>query len=144
MKNNPFTKFITHSSLALALAFAIASPSVGLAASPKEGVMPAEKHNSESHVAMQERHNKMMAEMKAQDDSLTAQVSKMNSAPKDKKLDLMAAIVTQMVEQRSSMNERMETMRSEMMAMKSDKEPMSKHTMMKGMGKKPKGTTEEQ
>jgi len=55
---------------------------------------------------MKEQKDKLMAEMKAQDADLAAQVAAMNSAPEDKKLGLMAAIVTHMVEQRTAMNVR--------------------------------------
>jgi len=87
---------------------------------------------------MKEQKEKMMADMKAQDAELAVQVAKMNSAPENKKLDLMAAVVTQMVEQRTAMNVRKAKMDEEMMKhmmqhMQMGKESMSQCPMMKGM-----------
>jgi hypothetical protein len=93
--------------------------------------------------AMMEQKEKMMADIKAQDAELTAQVAKMNGAPENRKLDLMAAVVTHLVEQRTAMNVRMEKMQEGMMNhmmqhMQMGKESMSQCPMMKGM----KGTDE--
>ena len=68
----------------------------------------------------------------------TSALSAMNSAPDDKKLTLLAAIVTHMVEQRSAMNARMEKMQGQMMGhmmqhMQMGKESMSQCPMMEGM-----------
>ena len=81
---------------------------------------------------------KMMADMKAQDAELTAQVAKMNKAPKNEKVMLMAAVLTSMVEQRTAMHARMEKMQGEMMQhmmqhMQMGKESMMKCPMMQGM-----------
>lgn len=76
----------------------------------------------------------MMAEMKAQDDQLSGQITEMNSAPADKKVDLMAAVLTQMAAQRRTAYLRMENMRGEMMQLRQmGKEPISPDSMMKGM-----------
>ena len=76
----------------------------------------------------------MMAEMKAQDDQLTGQVTEMNRAPADKKLELMAAVLTRMAEQRTAMYLRMEKMQGEMMQLRQmGKEPISPDSMMKSM-----------
>jgi len=90
---------------------------------------------------MKEQKQKMMAEMKAQDAELTEHVAKMNSAPADKKLDVMAAVITHMVEQRIAMNAKMEKMHEDMMQhmmqhMQSGKDSMSHCQMMKGMNDK--------
>src|SRR5476651_1051467 len=94
-------------------------------------------------MAMMEHHQKMMADMKAQDAQLTVQVATMNSAPEGKKLELLAAIVTKMAEQRTAMTARMESMHDEMMnsmmpqmmkqPMPMDKGNMAKPPMMNGM-----------
>jgi hypothetical protein len=63
---------------------------------------------------MTERRQKMMADVKAQDETLKDLVAKMNSAPDDKKLALMANVVTLLVEQRVAMNERRSSMMDEM------------------------------
>ena len=88
--------------------------------------------------AMKEQKEQMKAEMKAQDDELAAQVARMNSAPTDKKLDLLAAVVTKMVEQRTARNARMEAMQSDMMTHMMGHMPMGKDSttmcpMMMGM-----------
>ena len=100
--------------------------------------MMTEPHHAmtESQQAMMQRHQAMMADLTAEDAELTAQVAKMNSAPADKKLDLLA-IVTRLVEQRTAMTARMGMMRGEMMQHgEMDKESMSEHPMMKDMDEK--------
>jgi len=89
---------------------------------------------------MAKMKKKMMADMKAQDAELTAQVAKMNKAPKNEKVMLMAAVLTSMVEQRTAMHAGMEKMQGEMMQhmmqhMQMGRESMMKCPMMQGMGK---------
>jgi hypothetical protein len=133
----------------LALALAIWSPAQSQSAEPAEGKMMMEGKMMERCQAMKEQKEKMMAEMKAQDADLTAQVAKMNSAPADKKLDLIAAVVTRMVEQRTAMNARMAKMQEKMMQhmmqhMQMGKESMSQCPMMKGMDEKSGADQKEQ
>ena len=52
----------------------------------------------------------MMSNWKEQDAELDKLVATMNSAPSDKKLDAIAAIVAKLVEQRKAMHEEMEKM----------------------------------
>jgi len=128
MKNQTNKNLVICSGLALALALAIWFPVQSQSAEPAEGKM------MERCQAMKEQKETMMAEMKAQDAELTAQVAKMNSAPEDQKLDLIAAVVTRMVEQRTAMNVRMAKMQEEMMQhMQMGKESLSQCPMMKGM-----------
>jgi uncharacterized protein (DUF2336 family) len=92
----------------------------------------------ESCRQMKEKKQKMMEDMKAQDAQLTQQVADMNAAPEDKKVGLMAAVVTRMVEQRIAMDAQMAKMHEEMMQhmmqhMQMGKDSMSKCPMMKGM-----------
>ncbi len=54
-------------------------------------------------------------EMKAQDAQLAAEVARMNGAPEDKKVGIMADIITKLVEQRAAMNARMEQAHGHMM-----------------------------
>ena len=87
---------------------------------------------------MAKMKKKMMADMKAQDAELTAQVARMNKAPKSEKVMLMAAVLTSMVEQRTAMHARMEKMQGEMMQhmmqhMQMGRESMMKCPMMQGM-----------
>jgi hypothetical protein len=136
--NNKTNTNILRSILALTLALAIWSPVQALAADPAEGKMMTEGKMKDCCQAMKEQKDKLMAEMKAQDADLAAQVAAMNSAPEDKKLGLIAAIVTHMIEQRTVMNVRMEKMHEQMMEhmmkhMQMGKESMSKCSTMKGM-----------
>jgi hypothetical protein len=139
MKNQTHTNLIIRSSLALALALAIWSPVQARSAEPAIGkMMMTETNMMERCQAMKEQKEKMMADMKAQDAELTEQLTKMNSAPEDKKVSLMAAILTHMVEQRITMDARKAKMEEEMMKhmmqhMQMGKESMSQCPMMKGM-----------
>jgi hypothetical protein len=68
---------------------------------------------------MMPQHRQMMEQMKqkvkAQDQELNALVEKMNRAPKQKKLDLLADIVSRMVRQRTELVNQMEKMEQEHM-----------------------------
>jgi hypothetical protein len=54
----------------------------------------------------------MMSNWKDQDAELDKLVTEMNSAPADKKLDAVAALLTKLVEQREAMHQQMEKMMS--------------------------------
>ncbi len=87
---------------------------------------------------MKEQKQKMMEDMKAQDAQLTERLTEMNRAPEDKKMGLMAAVLTLMVEQRITMDARKAKMEEEMMKhmmqhMQMAKEPVSQCPMMSGM-----------
>ena len=58
---------------------------------------------------------KLASETQSQDADLTAQLSQMNSATADKKLDLVAAVVTKIATQRMAMDVRRATIEDEMM-----------------------------
>jgi hypothetical protein len=125
------------SSLALILALVLWVPVHAQSAAPDEGKMMTEPHHAmtESQQAMQ-CHQAMMADLTAEDAELTAQVAKMNSAPADKKLDLLA-IVTRLVEQRTAMTARIGMMRGEIMQHgEMGKESMPEHSIMKDMDEK--------
>ena len=141
MKKQTHTNLIIRSSLALALTLIIWFPVQSQSAEPVEGKNMTESQMMERCQVMKEQKDKMMTEMKAQDAELTAQVAEMNSAPEDKKLDLIAAVVTAMVAQRSAMHEQREKMQEGMMQhmllhMQMGKESMSGCPMMKDMGQK--------
>jgi hypothetical protein len=157
MKKQTHTNLIIRSSVALALTLAIWTPGQARSAEPTAGMMMGGKMMSETnmtprHQAMQERRGKMMADMQAQDAQLTGQITEMNSAPENKKLDLMAAIVTRMLAQRTAMNTRMQNMQGEMMGnmmptMQMDTNSMSQDSTMqgmKGMGEKSGDAQEKQ
>ncbi len=78
------------------------------------------------HAQMAEMHQKMDAEMKAQDAELDKLVAAMNSATGEKKVDAIAAVVNKLVEQRKAMHEKMGAMHENMQG------GMMKHDMMKG------------
>ena len=87
MKNQTNTKLIVRSSLALALALAVWSPAQAQSAEPaKAGNMTKAK--------MIKHCQEMKKDGKAQDDRPTGQLSEMNRAPEDKKMGLMATVLT--------------------------------------------------
>ena len=138
MKSQTNMTFATRSSLALALALAIWSPVQARSAEPAEGKNMTEAKMMERCQEMKEQKQKMMEDMKAQDAQLTEQLTKMNRAPKNKKMGLMAAVITHMVEQRITMDARKAKMEEEMMKhmmqhMQMGKDSMSQCPMMKGM-----------
>ena len=140
MKKQTNTNLIIRSTLALAwaLALVIWSPLQSQSAEPVAGKNMTEAKMMERCQEMKDQKQKMMAEMKVHDAELTAQVAEMNSAPADKKLDLIAAVVTHMVELRTAMHARMEKMQGEMMQhmmqhMQMGKDSMAKCPMMKDM-----------
>jgi hypothetical protein len=138
MKTSADTKLAFHSLLTLALALTIWSPVHARSAEPAEGKLMMKGELMESCQAMKEQKEKVMADMKAQDAQLTERLTKMNDAPENRKLDLMAAVVTQMVQQRAAMHARMEKMQEGMMNhmmqhMQIGKESMSQCPMMKDM-----------
>jgi hypothetical protein len=134
MNNQTKTNLVIRSSLALALTLAIWSPVQARSAEPAEGKNMTEAKMMERCQEMKEQKQKMMEAMKAQDAELTEQLTKMNSAPEDKKMSLMAAVITHMVEQRITMDARKAKMEEEMMKhMQMGKESISQCPMMKGM-----------
>ena len=138
MNNQTKTNLVIRSSLALALALAIWSPVQARSAEPAEGKNMTEAKMMERCQEMKEQKQKMMEAMKAQDAELTEQLTKMNRAPEDKKMSLMAAVITHMVEQRITMDARKAKMEEEMMKhmmqhMQMGKESMSQCPMMKGL-----------
>jgi len=142
MKNQSTRSRLLCSALALGLILALGSPVQSQAPQPAEGKMMMPVDMKEHCQAMKERKEQMKADMKTQDDELAALVARMNSAPADKKLDLLAAVVTTMVEQRTVRNARMEAMQSEMMTHMMGHMPMGKDSttmcpMMMGMKSRP-------
>ena len=138
MKNQTETNLVIRSCLALVLALAIWSPVQARSVEPAGGKKMMEGKMMERCQEMKEQKQKMMEDTKAQDAELTAQVAEMNRAPEDKKMSLMAAVITHMVEQRIAMDARKAKMEEEMMKhmmehMKMGKESMSQCPMMKGI-----------
>jgi hypothetical protein len=73
---------------------------------------------------------KMMSNWREQDAELDKLVAEMNSAPADKRLDAVAAVLTKLVEQRKAMHEQMRKMMAA-----NEKEGMGMCRMMMGMDK---------
>lgn len=145
MKQISLTNLLFRSVFALALASTALSPLLAQPSAPASGSMMTSGMMAEQHQAMQEQHAKMMAEMKAQDTELNAQLARIKSAPEKQKVDLLVAVVARMVEQRTSMHTRMDGMMNQMMgAMPMDPASMQSHGMMNGMGNKPAGMMEKQ
>jgi septal ring factor EnvC (AmiA/AmiB activator) len=98
----------------------------------------AQKPDMASCEAMMAQHQKMMEEMKAMDARLDGLVQKMNAAQGQAKTDATAATVTELVQQRKTMHERMMSMHQGMMGhmmghMAEGKESMAACPMMKMM-----------
>lgn len=89
--------------------------------------------------AMMEKHQQMMADMKAADERLDTLVATMESAAGQAKVDATAAVVAELVTQRKSMHERMMSMHQGTMGhmadhMQAGPGSMASCPMMKGMG----------
>lgn len=79
---------------------------------------------------MMGQRQKMMETVKAQDSQLSQMVTELKSASRDQKIDLMAGILTKMVEQRQATHQRMEAMQARMMRHMMEHMQMSKDSMM--------------
>ncbi len=148
MKNQTNTKLIVRSSLALALALAVWSPAQAQSAEPAKAGNMTKAKMMEHCQEMKEQKQKLKEDGKAQDDRLTGQLSEMNRAPEDKKMGLMATVLTNMVEQRITMDARKAKMEEAMMKhmmehMQIGKESMSQCPMMKGMDENSAGAHKE-
>ena len=105
---------------------------------PMAGAKMMDKNVMEHCQELKEAKQKMIAEMTAQDGELALQVAKMNGAPEDKKLGLMAALVTQLVEQRATRNAQLGKMQAATMNHLAQhivlgKESLSQCPMLQGM-----------
>src|ERR1039457_2414687 len=138
MKNQMKTNLAIRFSLALGLALTVWAPVYAQSPQPAEGKAMTEATMMERCQEIKEQKQKMKEDMKAQDAQLTEQLAEMNRASKDKKVGLMAAALTGMVEQRITMDARKAKMDDEMMQhmmqhMQMGKESMAQCPMMKGM-----------
>ena len=138
MNNRTSTNPVLRPSLALALALAIWIPAHAQSPKPAEGKAMTEATMMAHCQEMKEQKQKLKDDGDAQNAQITAQLSEMNSAPKDKKMNLMAAVVTHAVEQRIAMDARKAKMEEEMMMhmmehMQMGKDSMAQCPMMKDM-----------
>ena len=130
MKKHTNTRLVICYILVLGLAMVIWSPVQAQPVEPTQGKMMMEGKMIERCKEVNEQKQKMMADMKARDAELTEQVARMNSAPEDKKLGLVTAVITGMVEQRTAMNARMAKMQEEMMKHMMEHMEMGKESML--------------
>jgi hypothetical protein len=150
MKNQMNTsRIFRRASFALAFVLTIWSPVQILSAAPDGDKKMTEGKMMECCKEMKEQKQLMLADMKAQDTEIAVQVATMNSAPEDKKVGLIAAVVTKMTEQRAAMTVRMEKMQGNMVKhmmqhMQMGKDSMSQCPMMKDMDGKSGDAKKEQ
>lgn len=140
MKTKSPTNLLARSSLALTMAFAVLTPILSQSAEPADD-KKMDSQMMEHCEKMKEQKKQLKADMKAQDADLTAHAAKMNSAPADKKVEEVAALLTHMLEVRIAMDVRKAKMEEEMMEhmmkhMEMGNDSMSKCPMMKGMDHK--------
>jgi hypothetical protein len=138
MKHHTNPHLVICSGLALAFVLTVWSPVQAQSAAPAEVKHPMDATMMDRCQKMKQQKQKMMADMKVQDDQLMEQVAEMNRAPHDKKIGLMAAVLTHMAEQRIAMDARKAKMDEEMMQhmmehMQMGKDSMSQCPMMKDM-----------
>ena len=138
MKRRINSNLAIYSIVAAALALGIWSPFQARSAEPSDAKATMQGKMMDACKEMKEQKEKMKEDMKAQDAELTEQIAKMNSAPEDKKVGLMAAVITRMTERRMAMDARKAKMEEEMMKhmmqhMEMGKESMAQCPMMKGM-----------
>ena len=136
MTRRTITDLSIGASIALALVLAIGSAAQAGSAAPAAG-MPMKAADMQVHCrTMMEHKTTMAADVKAQDAALTEMVDEMNRASGAAQTLLMAAVITQMAEQRIAKNAHMAQMGDEMMQhmmqhMKKGKDSMSQCPMMK-------------
>jgi hypothetical protein len=148
MKKQTQINLMIRFGFALALALALSPPVQAQSTKPADGKMMMDGKKMERKMMqgtmmegcreMMKQKQNMKEDMKAQDAILTEQLARMNSAPEGKKIDLMAAVITHMVEQRIAMDARHALMEEEKMKhmmehMQMGGESMSMCPMMKGM-----------
>ena len=145
--DNARTRLAIPLGVALVLALAISVPVNAQSPEPAEG-KPTKVAMMDRCQEMKDQKQKLKEDMKAQDARLTEEIAGMNRAPADRKTDLMAAVITHMVEQRIALDARKAKMEEAMMQhMQMGKESMSQCPMMKGMkdmGKSPGSAGKEQ
>lgn len=94
------------------------------------GGKPAMTDEKKMDESMTAHHKEMMARMEAMDSRLDDLVTKMNAAKGSKKVDAVAAVVSELVSQRKEMRQQMMTTQPEMMKHMMEHMQMG---MMKGM-----------
>jgi len=134
---SPFSpNFLLRAGLVLGIALTMWLPGQLRSADPVDAKM------MEHCRAMKEQKQKLQSDLDSQAIQLRDQIEKMNRAPREEKVELLAAVVTDMAEQQANMNARkskmMDGMMSHMMEhMQMGKESMAQCPMMQGKDAKP-------
>lgn len=110
----PMTRLI-RSGFALACALFIWPLSPVHSAERSDGKAMTDVEMMEHCEGILAQKQKLQADQKAQAAELTVQIAMMNSSPDDKKVGLMAAVITHMTEQQITMDGRKATMEEDMM-----------------------------
>lgn len=132
------TNLVIRSSLALALTLVIWSPVYAQSSDSAAGKTMTAAGMMERCQEMKAEKQKLKEDTAAQDAQITGQLTEMNLAAKDKKVNLMATILTRTVEQRIAMDARKAKMEDQMMQhmmqhIQMGKDSMSQCPMMQGM-----------
>jgi hypothetical protein len=131
------THLIVGSCFALALAIIIFSTAQAETAAVTGQNAAPEPKMMEHCQAMQAQKQKLLDDIKVQDTELTELLAKMNTAPDAKKVGLLAALVTRMIEQRIAMDARKAKMEDMLMQhVQMGKDAMMPDAMPKGADKK--------
>lgn len=117
MSNTTNSNLIIGTKLALAMSMVNGIPvrTVGTKPTAKESMMSGER--MERDQLTRRRYQRATAETKAQVHQLITEVTRMNAAPAEMKAELIAAVVTKMVQQHAAMHLRMEKMHDEMVSL---------------------------
>jgi len=103
------------SGFALACALSIWPLSPVQSAELSDGIAMSDSDMMAHCEGIRAQKQKMQADQRAQEANLTAQIAMMNSSPDDKKMRLMAEVITHMNEQRITMDGRKAKMEEDMM-----------------------------
>ena len=130
-------KLLFSSNMALALVLAIPGSLHAQPATPGKAQMGKMPNMMAGCEAMKAQKQKMQADMKAQDTQLLGEITQLKSGPDKQKVNLMAGVLTRMVEQHMAMDDRKAQMEEQMMQhmmqhMQMGKESMASCPMMKG------------
>ena len=127
MTGHTIRRVVAPTILAMVLALALAVWIPGNAQAGDKADKPMSASEMQEHCKdMMKQRAQLTADLKAEDADLTEQITRMNGAPTDKKLDLMAAIITNLVQQRTALNVRRETMQTAMSTHMADHMQMGK------------------
>jgi hypothetical protein len=106
---NPRINPVIHPGMAMALSLFLLTPAQARSVEDPAMATPACCHE------IMGQKQKMNEAFKAQDADLNERIAKMNSAPEDRKVELMASIITVMAEQRTTRDERRTQMEKRIM-----------------------------